>query len=157
MTFDFGAAAADTPVNPADLARGRVRAVLQGSGGVAQSSRPPRPPKKPKTDNAKAEDVYKKKTAAHYESQGYTVAHVDYFDHLNKVKRDFLGCFDSIAFGNGETIAIQYTSQGNMSARKSKVLGRAGYRWVKKAGWKVVILGWEMQANGHYTHKLWEI
>ncbi len=156
MTFNFEAAT-DTPVNPADAARARVRAALQSSGGVAQSARPPRPPRKPKTENAKAEHAYKEKTADLYKAQGYDVAHVDYFDHLNKRKHDFLGCFDSIAFGNGETIAIQYTSQGNMSARKTKVEGRAGYRWVKKAGWKVVIIGWEKQANGQYDHKIWEL
>jgi hypothetical protein len=156
MTFDFGAAA-EAPVNPADLARARVRAALQSSGGVAQSSRPPRPPKKPKTESAKAEDVYRKKTREFYEGQGYNVTNADYFDHLTKRKHDFVGCFDLVAFGDGETVAVQFTSISNMSARKTKVLDRAGYRWVKRSGWKVVILGWEMQANGQYAHKLWEL
>jgi hypothetical protein len=156
MTFDFGAAA-ETPVNAADLARARVRAVLQSSGGVAQSARPPRPAKKQKTDQAKAEDVYKDKTRDLYEKQGYNVANVDYYDHLQKRKHDFLGCFDVLAFGSGETVAIQFTSVSNMAARKTKLEGRVGCRWAKRAGWRVVILGWEKQANGQYDHKVWEI
>ncbi len=156
MTFDFGAAA-ETPVNAADVARARVRAVLQSSGGVAQSSRPPRPVKKPKTESAKAEDVYRDKTRDLYEKQGFSVANVDYFDHLTKRKHDFLGCFDVLAFGSGETVAIQFTSVSNMAARRTKVLERTGYRWAKRAGWRVVILGWEKQANGQYDHKIWEL
>lgn len=84
-------------------------------------------------------------------------------------RKDLFGVIDIIALGEGETLGVQTTSKGGMSARFNKMTGRRlkfsddekkRKKEVKVAedirksmeamfasGWRIVIIGWEKESK----------
>lgn len=83
-----------------------------------------------------------------FKDHNYNATRADYFDHKNGISRDFLGIFDYVAFGDGETLGVQITDTGDVSKRRKKIMESVGYKWAKRAGWRVVILGFEARKRG---------
>lgn len=72
---------------------------------------------------------------------GYQSFRVDYFDARFNRSHDLLGIFDYLAFAEGTTVGVQITSANSLSARRKKVLASPNLAIVKRAGWRVLLLG----------------
>ena len=65
-------------------------------------------------------------------------------------------CIDILAVGNGETIGVQTTSRGNVSARVKKIQENEYFSELVRSGWKVHVHGWGKLKAG-WTIKLVEL
>lgn len=64
-------------------------------------------------------------------------------------KRDLFGILDIIALKDGVTLGVQPTSLPNVSARVRKIQGSAWFEWLKRAGWRLEVHGWDLETpNG---------
>ena len=90
------------------------------------------------------------------ESEGYTVATVEYYNAFTKRKHDLFGCIDLLVIGNRETIAIQVTSKSNMSSRIKKIEGSDALIEMLRSGWRVQVHGWFKNTSGRYEVKQFE-
>lgn len=85
--------------------------------------------------------------------QGWEYERVDHFDARTTRHHDLLGMFDYLAFtGSGETVGVQITSIGQVSVRKQKILREPKLAWTRKAGWKVLVLGF---GDDREVRELW--
>lgn len=68
------------------------------------------------------------------------------------IRRDFLGAVDMIGVGPGGTLAVQATSDSNVSARVRKLCACDGVAAMLSAGWAVEVWGW--RKNGRrWAHR----
>jgi hypothetical protein len=74
--------------------------------------------------------------------QGYKCWIVEHWNHFARIRQDLFGCIDILAIGNGETLAVQTTSRGNVSARVKKIVENEYYPEMVRSGWKVQVHGW---------------
>lgn len=74
--------------------------------------------------------------------QGYKPWIVEHWNHFARIRQDLYGCIDILAIGNGETIAVQTTSRGNVAARQKKIVENDYYPEMVRSGWKVQVHGW---------------
>lgn len=109
-------------------------------------------PKEAKPKAKKAD--YNERTRKTLTRLGYFPVRVDYYDARLQIQHDLLGIFDYLALGDGETVAVQVTSAGNMSARKKKMEESPNYKHALKAGWRVLLLGYKKLPNGRYEEVL---
>lgn len=73
---------------------------------------------------------------------GYTAEIVEKWNPHVRIRQDFAGFADIIAFGNSEIVAVQTTSGSNLAARQKKILNsEKAHLWVK-AGGIIVLHGW---------------
>jgi hypothetical protein len=72
---------------------------------------------------------------------------VDYFDTRTNRSRDFLGIFDYVCFNPNDTVGVQITSVSQMSVRRRKILESQEYDQVKRAGWRVLLLGFPQKGQ----------
>jgi hypothetical protein len=149
MMFDFADAFDEEPkVNPAVLAKERIRKILeQQAEDVLNGTSSVKPMKEKKPSTSKKAD-YNKATYNHYKSLGYWVYRVDYFDHRTSRQHDFLGFADMMALGKNEQILIQLTSRSNMGERKKKILALPSHKHWLESGGQIHVIGWEKLANG---------
>lgn len=77
-------------------------------------------------------------------SEGYTAAVTEHWNPYAKVRQDLFGIVDVLAVGNGETVAVQCTSDngGNVSARCKKIADADAVPDMRKAGWRIIVQGW---------------
>jgi hypothetical protein len=90
------------------------------------------------------------------ESEGYTVATVEYYNAFTKRKHDLFGCIDLLAIGNGETIAVQVTSKSNMASRIHKIEDSDALREMLRSGWRIRVDGWQKNKSGRFEVKHFE-
>lgn len=83
--------------------------------------------------------------------QGYRVEVVEKWLPWAKVRKDLFGFIDLLAIRESETLAIQTTSRGNITARIKKIEESEALNDVKNAGWKIAVHGWGKLKTG------WEI
>jgi hypothetical protein len=102
-----------------------------------------------KGPKAKPADL-NKRTHDWLRDQGYWAVRADSYNAYTQRTSDFLGIFDWIALGDGETVGVQHTTVANMSARRKKMLDAKGLEWVKRAGWKVLLVGWKKSPSGRW-------
>jgi len=74
--------------------------------------------------------------------EGYFCAVAEYWNSFTKTRKDLFGFIDIVALKDGETLAVQTTTNKNAPARIRKIEGLDSYPIVKRAGWKVVVHGW---------------
>ena len=148
--IDFDFSQLIEPVNPADAYLQGIRDRLAADDSKIAKGKRPRPEKKPKVPGGAPKSDFNPRSCEWMREQGWNPVRVDYFDHLQKRHFDFMGLFDYIALGTDETIAVQITSVANMSTRRNKILGSPGLGMLKRAGWKVLILGWAKGSNGRF-------
>lgn len=74
--------------------------------------------------------------------RGYTAAVVERWNQFARVRQDLFGCIDVLAVGNGETVAVQCTSDKNVSSRVAKIADAEAIGDIRDAGWKVLVHGW---------------
>jgi hypothetical protein len=71
------------------------------------------------------------------------VQKVETWNPWAKVRNDLFGCWDVLAIRDGQTIAVQTTSRSNMSARARKIADAESTPHLRKAGWTLLIHGWD--------------
>lgn len=84
----------------------------------------------------------------HLREQGYRVEVVEKWIPYIKIRKDLFGFIDLIAIKENETLAVQTTSRGNISARVKKIQESEALEDVKKAGWRIVVQGWGKLKSG---------
>lgn len=78
----------------------------------------------------------------HLREQGYRVAVVEKWNPHARIRQDLFGFIDLIALKGPETLAVQSTSRGNVSARVKKITEAEALADVRKANWRIVVHGW---------------
>lgn len=78
----------------------------------------------------------------HLREQGYRVAVVEKWNPHARIRQDLFGFIDLLAIKGPETLAVQSTSRGNVSARVKKITEAEALSDVRKANWRIVVHGW---------------
>ena len=85
------------------------------------------------------------RSLAEMRKRGYLCAVVEHWNPFAKIRQDLYGFIDIICIGEDETIGVQSTSYSNVSARVSKISNHDNTGAVRKAGWKILVQGWDGQ------------
>lgn len=86
-------------------------------------------------------------------SQGcQLVQKVEVWNPWARKRKDLFDCWDVLAIKDGETIAVQTTSRNNISSRAAKIAEAESTPHLRKAGWKLIIHGWDKK-DGKYRIK----
>lgn len=83
--------------------------------------------------------------------KGWDWDRCDYYDARTQRAHDLLGMFDYLAFDGNRTVAIQITSKPNVAAREKKIREEPRLKWVLRASWTVLILGFYKDDNGRWA------
>ena len=75
-------------------------------------------------------------------ADGYTAEVVEHWNSHARIRNDLFGFVDVLALRGDETLAIQATSAGNVSARVRKIADSPHIGAVREAGWTVRVWGW---------------
>jgi hypothetical protein len=70
---------------------------------------------------------------------------VQVVEHWNphcRIRQDLYGIIDILALSGAETVAVQSTTWGNVSARIKKMRESPNIDAIRKAGWKILVHGW---------------
>lgn len=79
---------------------------------------------------------------------GFTVEIVERWNQYAKVRQDFAGFADLIAFGFGQIIAVQCTTGSNHSARRKKIEAEPRARMWCLAGGLIELWSWRKNKAG---------
>ena len=71
------------------------------------------------------------------------VQKVEVWNPFARKRKDLFDCWDVLAVKGQETIAVQTTSRGNISARAAKIAEAASTPALRRAGWRLIIHGWD--------------
>lgn len=82
-------------------------------------------------------------TLRHLRNEGWTAAIVEFWNPHARVRNDLFGFVDVLALRGAETLAVQTTSDSNVSARLRKIADSPNIAAVREAGWSVVVHGWQ--------------
>lgn len=83
-------------------------------------------------------------TLKKWRKAGYMCQVVEKWNPHARIRQDLFGCIDVLAVGNGETVGIQSTSAGNLSARVKKIEDKPEtVATLRDADWRIVIEGWK--------------
>ena len=89
----------------------------------------------------------------HLRKGGYLPAVVEKWNMHARIRQDLFGFIDVLAVKDGETLAVQATSDSNVSSRVAKIASEElaeKVAAVRKAGWRIVVHGWRKAANGRW-------
>ena len=78
---------------------------------------------------------------------GYRVAIVERWNPYARIRQDLFGILDLVAIRDGETLGVQTTSGGNVSARVKKISESDSLPDLRRAGWSIHVHGWRKLAN----------
>lgn len=81
------------------------------------------------------------------EEEGFVVEIVEKFNVWSKTRHDLFNAFDLLAVGHNKTVAVQCTTDSNLSARRSKLQASDVVPICIAAGWKVEVWGWRKVKN----------
>lgn len=79
--------------------------------------------------------------------RGYRVAVVEKWNPHARIRQDLFGFIDLIALKDDETLAVQATSDDNVSKRIDKINDSDALADVRKAGWSIHVHGWKKRKN----------
>jgi hypothetical protein len=95
------------------------------------------------------------RTLDHYRGLNYDIQVTERWCPHSRKRKDLFNFIDLLAIDDDETLAIQATSTGNMSARVKKILGLpAAWRWLQVPDRKIVVIGWKKYAKP-VNRKFW--
>jgi len=83
-------------------------------------------------------------------SEGWLVAVVEKWNPHANIRQDLFGFIDLLAVRGTETLAIQATSDPNVSSRVKKIKSEKlllHFNAVREAGWQVEVWGWKKVKN----------
>ncbi|HTD91150.1 MAG TPA: hypothetical protein VK663_10840 [Burkholderiales bacterium] len=79
----------------------------------------------------------------HLRELGYLAAVTEHWNPFAHIRQDLFGIVDILAVGNGETIAVQCTSDSNLANRVTKIADSDATPKLRDAGWKILAHGWK--------------
>lgn len=97
------------------------------------------------------------RTLAKLRKEGWLCAVVEKRNPVTKTLNDLFGFIDVLAIREGETLAVQTTSGGNMASRIKKIADHENVEWVRKAGWAIHVHGWRKLANGRWDCRVEDV
>lgn len=80
------------------------------------------------------------------------VQKVEVWNPFARKRKDLFDCWDVLAIKDGQTIAVQTTSRGNISSRAAKIAEAESTPHLRKANWTLLIHGWDKK-GGEYRLK----
>jgi len=80
-------------------------------------------------------------------AEGWTAAITEHWNSFVKIRQDLFGIVDVLGIGEGGTIAVQTTSDSNLSARVKKMAECEHIGAMRKAGWTIHAHGWKKVKN----------
>lgn len=81
------------------------------------------------------------------ESEGYTVAIVEYWGAFDHRRHDLFGFIDLLCIRKDAVVGIQTTSASNVSARVKKITDHENVGYVRDAGIQIFVHGWAKIGN----------
>lgn len=95
------------------------------------------------------------RSLAMYRAMDYQCWVVEHWNPHTKQRLDLFNFIDILAISDTETLGIQATSTGNMSARVSKILENPyAPLWLAEASRRIIVIGWRRYAKAK-DRKLW--
>ena len=94
-----------------------------------------------------------KRTLKEMRDRGYTCEVTERWNAFAKIRQDLFGLIDVLCLGNGEVIGVQATSRSNVSARVKKIAEHENVAALRKAGIRILVMGWGKMANGRWECK----
>lgn len=83
------------------------------------------------------------RSLAHLRKAGYTVAIVEHFNHIIRIRQDLFGFADLLAFRQGvPPMLVQTTDATSASKRRAKILANPIARSWVMAGFEIVLHAW---------------
>lgn len=79
--------------------------------------------------------------------EGYTAAVVERWNPHARIRQDLFGVVDVLGVRPGETIAVQSTSDTNVSSRVKKIADHENTPAIREAGWTFHVHGWKKVKN----------
>lgn len=89
--------------------------------------------------------------------EGYQCQVVEVWNSFTRTRKDLFGFIDIIAIKEGETLAVQTTTTGNMSARVHKISDSELVGMVRKAEWKIHVHGWSKNTSNRWELKVIDV
>ena len=72
---------------------------------------------------------------------------MEHWNSFVKIRQDLFGFIDVLGVGNGETIAVQTTTDSHVSERVKKIADSDKIAACRDAGWKIEVHGWKKVKN----------
>lgn len=88
---------------------------------------------------------------------GYLPVVVEHWNAFAKIRKDLWGWADILAIKKGEVLAVQVTSDSNVSARIKKIQESDTIAKVREAGIRVEVHGWKLGTNRRYVCRVVDI
>ena len=82
-------------------------------------------------------------------ADGWTAEVVERWNPHARVRHDLFGFVDIIAVKDDATLAVQATSDSNVSARVRKIADSEHVNAVRDAGWRIEVWGWKQARMYH--------
>lgn len=89
--------------------------------------------------------------------EGYTCWITEHWNNWSKTRQDLFGFIDILALKGKETLAVQTTSAGNMSARVKKIADHENVGAVREAGWTIHVHGWHQDDKRKWHCKVKDV
>jgi hypothetical protein len=89
--------------------------------------------------------------------EGYTCWITEHWNNWSKTRQDLFGFIDILALKGKETLAVQTTSAGNMSARCKKIADHENVGAVREAGWTIHVHGWHQDDKRKWHCKVKDV
>jgi hypothetical protein len=83
--------------------------------------------------------------------RGYLCEVTERWNPFAKIRQDLYNFVDVLCIKEGETVAVQTTSYGNISARVKKISELDSSAIVKLAGWRIIVQGWRKDKAGKWV------
>jgi hypothetical protein len=79
---------------------------------------------------------------------GYTATVVERWNPHARIRQDLFGFIDILALHDGDTLAVQACSGGDVSKRVAKITNHENLAAVRRAGWRIEVWGWRKLKSG---------
>lgn len=93
-------------------------------------------------------------TLRHLRRAGYLAEVTERWIPMARKRKDLFGVVDVLALQGPQTLAVQTTSASNVSARVQKIADSDCVRFIRAAGWTLVVHGWRKGKDGKYQLRI---
>lgn len=93
------------------------------------------------------------RTLALYKERGYLCEVTEKWNAFARIRQDLFGFIDVLAIKEGEVVGVQATSWGNVKARINKIADHDNTPMVRKAGIRIIVIGWGKDSAGKWRFK----
>lgn len=142
--------------DPGDRGAGEPGARGPGEGvpaaGIAELTDDPLPELAAPAKRKRSTTSPTQRSLALMRERGYVAEVVERWNPHARIRQDLFGVVDIVCLGNGETVAVQATSDngGSMARRARKIAESAHLGALRRAGWRIVVQGWKKR-GGRWT------